>query len=1751
MLVSGVINVNKNADGVYSLDLVGAKESLVNKNFEIKGALISFEVNYVDINNFDGFYVNAYKAGETKNIDYLAGVDVGDVIKINVLSMLDEGYTKILIDGGNYNSIIESNCTLYLDGEYYSLKEKDRVYDNYNLAEAGNLLLDINRGNILLSRKDIVLKGKKLSYSVGSIYNSKFNDDGSIVHNDGVVEYTNGSSVFGRKRRGTFEQKVIKNSSGYYYFDEEGMVHEFNVKYYAQVNGENIEVSEAEIYLNAEESLVCTIDDKEYNVEKVCKDEFGNSLFYEESHYKNFKYFGSQSDTAKKIEELEKSIADCEDELSNIEKEIDIHNSNLSVLKGEVVSDLGILNYNFYNISLPYLQADSSHASQISIPSGDLNSDSTLKSYKDVENDSTLTEEEKKMVAEKYKFNVILLNEKNSLLSLSSAKLECEKMIEAYKEILNLTKDNYPICAIETKEKRTLYFALIHNSVEHRLIGISKDDDMIYLHYDVNGLLDYVIDYSEKCLYFEYINGLVSKITNSSGDIVEYTYDENNNLTSVCVNGKYNSYEYDGSNNLVKVVRSNGKGVGLTHNVNSGKVVSVSEIVGTESRNEKIYTYSTYTTSIRNSYTGKVVTYIFSKDKKLETIYDNDFDSESIESNVRTVLYEYSKGKKCYSISSYEYAYNLLYNENFDGYDSSNSSEESMSTTTQIDPTIELMPGSSDSDGVDNRIYTVSNSLVMNVSTSTITRIKNENKCDFVLSGWAKADSNYIRNSRLSNYGDAIEISEFEQLLEDGMNLNSRFELRVVMGYEDGTSSTLYNSFNYLISGWQYNAIPVSIDETKLSSLSSIQIVFDYSNNNGTAKFYGIELREGNWEYREYDNKDKVTLVETRDSIHSYSYNRAELVEKIVSIDRFGNEITTTYKYDDKENLLVKESSLGIVDENIYDENNNLIKSKHYHKDYPCSSISDDYKDDDNVYNEFGKKVGSYILESDKVIGIKDNQGNIESYGFVDGVMTAVSSSVDGESNSNVSIYREDNLVSVLHNNTSVDYSYDIWGDLDGVTIGESPFVSITRERNVDLGVVVENYEYASQEKIIVTKDFEGKLQNVKYECDGASNTLYQCTYDNKGNIETVSGPSSSTSVVHDRLGELTGKIVSNGSDRLEIRNTTDKDENTFTSEIGVTIDGIVESSKYTYAHSKDGRNTLDTISVEKEEQNVLEQNMKYDYLGRLKKFVTNGDAHTYEYVTVGDRTSSLVASEIYSSEGKVKSKYNYIYDEYGNIVKVKEDGKLITRYTYDGLNRLVREDNKKLDSTVVYVYDIGGNIIRKEKYSYTLDEDLGDGVSSIYRYSDAGWNDLLVEYGDYTIEYDNLGKPKSHNGNTLEWSNVRQLTGYGSNIQYTYDMNGRRISKTVGEVTTKYFLDGDRILAQDDGNYMEFIYGISGVEGFILLDNVYRYKKNILGDIIGIIDEDNNEIVRYVYDAYGNHRIELLNGSDYIECDYDLDYTNNSILDSYRTISKENPFRYRGYYYDTETQLFYCNSRYYSPELCRWISPDSIEYLDPQSINGLNLYCYCMNNPIMYADPSGHFAITSFLIGLGISALIGAVAGGVSYAASELVSYAFTGEFSWSWASFAGSVLGGAIGGALAAIPGVNAMVVAGVSGFASTAIGMGLENAWEGKDYTFGQIMFVSTINGLISSAAGGLFEAIPIKGLTSGKGSYSAITKQITTKFFNGTIKRITYKTFLKMLRYDVLGGMIGAGVSGVMDATGANDWMANWFHQRTGF
>ena len=109
-------------------------------------------------------------------------------------------------------------------------------------------------------------------------------------------------------------------------------------------------------------------------------------------------------------------------------------------------------------------------------------------------------------------------------------------------------------------------------------------------------------------------------------------------------------------------------------------------------------------------------------------------------------------------------------------------------------------------------------------------------------------------------------------------------------------------------------------------------------------------------------------------------------------------------------------------------------------------------------------------------------------------------------------------------------------------------------------------------------------------------------------------------------------------------------------------------------------------------------------------------------------------------------------------------------------------------------------------------------------------------------------------------------------------------------------------------------------------------YRKNLFGDVTAIYN-GTTKVAEYVYDAWGNCTV-----------------TTN--VNGYGT---RNPFRYRGYYYDSDLQMYYLMTRYYDPQTGRFINADTPDYLDPKTINGLNLYSYCNNNPIMNVDPSGH----------------------------------------------------------------------------------------------------------------------------------------------------------------------------------------------------
>ena len=133
----------------------------------------------------------------------------------------------------------------------------------------------------------------------------------------------------------------------------------------------------------------------------------------------------------------------------------------------------------------------------------------------------------------------------------------------------------------------------------------------------------------------------------------------------------------------------------------------------------------------------------------------------------------------------------------------------------------------------------------------------------------------------------------------------------------------------------------------------------------------------------------------------------------------------------------------------------------------------------------------------------------------------------------------------------------------------------------------------------------------------------------------------------------------------------------------------------------------------------------------------------------------------------------------------------------------------------------------------------------------------------------------------------------------------------------------------------LTFLYNGEGLTGLVHNTTLYTYRKNLFGDIIAIY-QGNTKVADYYYDAYGNCSV-----------------ITNSL------VGLMNPFRYRGYYFDEDMKLYYLQSRYYDPETGRFINADDVSYLDPETIHGLNLYAYCLNNPAMYVDPVGHFVIS------------------------------------------------------------------------------------------------------------------------------------------------------------------------------------------------
>ena len=270
-----------------------------------------------------------------------------------------------------------------------------------------------------------------------------------------------------------------------------------------------------------------------------------------------------------------------------------------------------------------------------------------------------------------------------------------------------------------------------------------------------------------------------------------------------------------------------------------------------------------------------------------------------------------------------------------------------------------------------------------------------------------------------------------------------------------------------------------------------------------------------------------------------------------------------------------------------------------------------------------------------------------------------------------------------------------------------------------------------------------------------------------------------------------------------------------------------------------------------------------------------------------------------------------------GNIVTYTDTNGTVT-YTYDDLGQLLSASNG-----YTYTYDNAGNILSANGHTYT--------------YGDSTWADLLTAVDGETISYDAIGNPTSYYNGTswsFTWTRGRSLAtaSDGTNtVSYTYDANGLRTSKTVNGTEHLYHYASGKLLRETYGtNTLDFFYDASGYPFAVKYNGtLYYYITNLQGDVMSIVDAQGEVVAEYEYDPYGN------------------------ILTATGPLADVNPLRYRGYVFDSETQFYYLQSRYYDPEIGRFLNAD-VYASTGQGVLGNNMFAYCGNNPVNYLDPAG-----------------------------------------------------------------------------------------------------------------------------------------------------------------------------------------------------
>ena len=816
----------------------------------------------------------------------------------------------------------------------------------------------------------------------------------------------------------------------------------------------------------------------------------------------------------------------------------------------------------------------------------------------------------------------------------------------------------------------------------------------------------------------------------------------------------------------------------------------------------------------------------------------------------------------------------------------------------------------------------------------------------FVLSGWAK--------------GSSVKIEE-----GDGRS----FKLRATVRYSDAdaTTETFEAAFNPNNPNWQYTSC--NITPSYNYTIASITVSIHYDKNANTAYFDCLSLTSGGVIVLSEDSEseEETATCTCEDTACGSDCSCGGNCEdngcdcscngRLISIDathkyQIIDGIKYTYTYDSEDRIV------ATVLENV--SGSGSTDKFYTSTSYYTETGTDTYEVTAETDERGNTTIYKYL--NDNLMFVVDAKNITTAFEYnSNDLVTKLSQTIGTLEISNNYTYDGEDLIGITHKEGSTatqayTFTYDVYGNLTAIKQGSTALV--TYAYNANNGKLI-SATYANGFVESYVYDALDNIYQVRY-----NNTVkYSYYYDNSGVLQYVVDVPNGTTEYYE--------CDANGNQIRTVRYKTSDKSVQLINEVVNNADGQVTGVRYIHA---DG--TVDYYGYTYDEDGKITQlvlpshdtwEYEEDIYGRLTSesiVKSNGSvllSKTYSYLAGSGGTNAsthFIGSVAYSDN----TTYSYTYDAVGNITEIKKNGTTIRSYVYDELNQLIRENNHELQQYVCYTYDYSGNIQSKTSHAWAgtvLDTDT-------YTYGNSQWGDLLTNYNGTAISYDASGNPlKWRNVTNLNWQG-RKLTGLVidtmgmQGMNFGYNADGIRTKKShynhndANMYEVSYVLDGTKILSQTYSHAVtketytvKFFYDANDAPIAMEYDgNYYYYRTNIQGDIEGIYNSNGTLVVSYSYDAWGN----ILS-------------TTGTLAS---TVGEINPFRYRGYYYDTETGWYYLQSRYYDPTVSRFLNADDVIIIPKcglETLLGTNLFSYCANSPVANVDVDGKWFIAIPLI--------------------------------------------------------------------------------------------------------------------------------------------------------------------------------------------